>query len=414
MEEDPPPEDPFTEVRHKRPKTNSEADIIDANNLQQQLLNTNGFAALTTNQQQPPASVITSPAADGKKQPPLVVKNVSFAVLLEKMRSLKGTRPLYKNTRFGTKVVCASAEEFTTVQKYLQMCGYEYYTHDSPGNRPFRVVLRGLPVADPQCLVDRLKKDHNLVAQAAHIIKRKDEAQDECFYLLHFPKGYTTLKKLQEHKHVGQIIVRWEPYHKKRADVTQCTNCLHLGHGTRNCHLKARCNNCGDTHATDTCPKKDATEKRCANCTGAHQATDRQCPKRAEFIRIRKEATTLNQPGRKNRKTPPAPTRGTENFPPLSNSSVQADPPRFERPQPQQPSTSGSNQPRIDPRTRAGNYAHPQQERTSAPEGIEPPLFTAAECWAIFKEFTARMRQSKTRREQFDVIGQMVFDYGVY
>lgn len=182
---------------------------------------------------------------------------------------------LSKLTRFGIKLQCFSPEDYNTVEAHLKNLGVEYYTHDKPDDRPYRVVLRGLPLVDPENLKHRLKEDHDLIPQAVHIIKRKGEcaALEESFYLLHFPKGYTNLQKLREIKAVGNIVVRWKAYRNKQVDVTQCMSCLHFGHGTRNCHLMKRCNSCGGPHETDSCPDHEASEKRCANRSGTHSAT---------------------------------------------------------------------------------------------------------------------------------------------
>lgn len=381
-----------------------------------QLLNQNPFALLAkalAGQGQPNGPIVTQPeiASGKKKQPPLVVKNVSFATLSETV-PVCGVRPVYKITRFGTKIICNSAEDFSAVQTHLETCGYEYYTHDKPTERPYRVVLRGLPLVNPAELQSRLKAECGLDAQAVHIIKRKGEcaALDESFYLVHFAKGYTNLKKLSEVKHIARIIVRWEAYRNKRADVTQCMNCLYHGHGTRNCHLKSRCNNCGGTHATEKCPTKNAPAKRCANCDGAHLATDRSCPKRAEYIRIRQQATTSKQPGRKAGAATPAPAK--KDFPPLPNSSVPAAASNLGGSQ--SADNAGSKQHKyerhIDPRNRAGMNVPPAN---SSPEENEEMLYSSAELWTIFTEFSQRLKQCKTKTAQVEVIGYMVCKYGV-
>lgn len=381
-------------------------DVDKQKQLQLQLLNQNPFASLAGGSQGQPIPVVTQPenVSGKKKQPPLVVKNVDFATLSEQIPKC-GVRPVYKITRFGTKVICNTAEDSAQVQAYLQDCGYEYYTHDKPGDRPYKVVLRGLPLVDTKELQARLKNDWGLDALAIQIIKRKGEcaALDESFYVVHFAKGYTNLKKLSEVKHIAQIIVRWEAYRNKRADVTQCMNCLYHGHGTRNCHLKSRCNNCGGAHATEQCPTKNAAAKRCANCGGAHLATDRSCPKRAEYILIRQKTSTANQPGRKPVKKDPPLTMN--DFPALLNSSG---------------SNSASNvgsQPtfkagsiHLDPRARAGTSAKPPD---SSPQESEERLYNSAELWKIFTEFCSRMRQCKTRLDQVNVLGYMVCTYGV-
>ena len=45
-----------------------------------------------------------------------------------------------------------------------------------------------------------------------------------------------------------------EFYQSKKAGPTQCKNCMNFGHGTLNCHLKARCVRCGEEHLSKKCP----------------------------------------------------------------------------------------------------------------------------------------------------------------
>lgn len=392
----------------KRKKTLPAAVVTDAK-LHQQLLDNNQYGALEDSPQAScgvPNPVVS--ATTKKKQPPLVVKNTSFSVLAEKMVPCKVVLQ-YKLTRFGTKIQCSTAEDVNKVQKHLQKCGLEYYTYDKPEERPYRVLLRGLPLVDPQTVIARLNEEHGVVASAAHVIRRK-EVSDESFYLLHFPKGYTNLKKLREVKHIGQVLVRWETYRNKRVDVTQCLNCLHHGHGTRNCHLKSRCNNCGEAHGSESCPAKEAPAKRCANCGGAHPATDRGCPKRAEYVKIRQQASTANQPGRKPKKTPVAPPSTTTNFPPLPNSSAPSEAPKFSGPS--FANITGTNQRRIDPRIRAGSIPSTPSVDPQSGERSEE-LYSSAELWNIFTEFRARLQQCKTKADQVSVLGYMVCRYGV-
>ena len=87
-------------------------------------------------------------------------------------------------------------------------------------------------------------------------------------------------------------------------------NCLGFGHGTRNCNMNARCDKCAGNHVTTNC--ESDTVVKCANCGQQHQGSDRSCPKRAECIKIRKDAAKKKQTGRKR-----APAFNEENFPRL-------------------------------------------------------------------------------------------------
>ncbi|EDS42442.1 conserved hypothetical protein [Culex quinquefasciatus] len=75
--------------------------------------------------------------------------------------------------------------------------------------------------------------------------------------------------------------------------------------GFMNCFIKSRCVTCGGEHKTQACNTiNENIEAKCFNCGGDHSTKNRSCPKRAEFVKIRQQATTRHQPNR--RKTPPA------------------------------------------------------------------------------------------------------------
>ena len=408
----------------KTQKRKPSPSAVDDGKMKQQLLDKNKFAKLAAHStdndgnEVPSTSkgtkrkttpVVSPPGSNQKVQklPPLVVKNVNFATLLDKLDSCIA-KPVYKITRFGIKLLCATIDEYQQVKEHLIKSELEFYSHDRPNDRPYRVVLRGLPSIDPKRLLECLKEQYDLTAQSVHIIRRKGEcaALDEKFHLVCFEKGHTNLKKLREVTTVAQIAVRWEAYRNKRADATQCLNCLYHGHGTRNCHLKGRCNHCGEAHNTEACQKKNVPEKKCANCDGAHSATDRSCPKRAEYIRIRQQSTVANQRGRRTGIRGP-PALSSVEFPPLPSTSAPAGP--INTPSSQPAYNSWTNIHTTDHQNNVGN----QNESSSPGATDQMPLFSAAECWAIFTEFCGRLQQCQSRKDQIGVIGQMACKYGV-
>ena len=134
-------------------------------------------------------------SAGGKKQPPLVVKNMTFAHLAKVMSSCD-VQPENKLTRNGTKLTCFSSEDFDTVQAHLKKHKVEFYTHGRRCERLHKVVVRGLPNLEPEFIQKLLKEDHQLNALAVHAIKRKQQlpAVDETPFIVLFPKGHTREK----------------------------------------------------------------------------------------------------------------------------------------------------------------------------------------------------------------------------
>lgn len=66
----------------------------------------------------------------------------------------------------------------------------------------------------------------------------------------------------------------------------QCHKCLRLGHVRGVCNHAAVCARCAGFHTTESC---QATEFKCRNCKGSHEATSRTCP------RIKKEWSILKE-----------------------------------------------------------------------------------------------------------------------
>ena len=60
--------------------------------------------------------------------------------------------------------------------------------------------------------------------------------------------------------------------------VWQCFNCQCFGHSAQNCKSKQKCVICGENHSHKGCPKKEAKQPKCANCSGLHVASYKGCP----------------------------------------------------------------------------------------------------------------------------------------
>lgn len=176
----------------------------------------------------------------------------------------------------------------------------------------------------------------------------------------------------------------------------QCQRCLHFGHGTRNCNIKPRCSNCAQDHATSDCPvlMDEAVASKCANCGGAHQGSDRQCPKREDFKRIRKQASTNNQPGRKKDKVP---AFRADDFPPLP-SQMQSAPLQ---------ETAGTSAGQGSPPPPPGFWRPPTAQNNN------PDLFSADELMEIFVNLTGALRKCRSKPEQIQVLGKFIIQYGV-
>ena len=74
---------------------------------------------------------------------------------------------------------------------------------------------------------------------------------------------------------VTGIVYKVEEF-RQPVSVRQCFNCQCFGHSAQNCKSKQKCVICGENQG---CPKKEAKQPKCANCSGPHATSYKGCPK---------------------------------------------------------------------------------------------------------------------------------------
>lgn len=381
--------------RKKKKKTDP-AGIPPDKQREKKLLESNTFHALVDDATGNP------PAQQGniqrkEKCPPIYVPNKNPAFLRPLL--LDRDDPATCTFRLctgGVKLIFDSKACYHRALEYLVKPWVEHYTHDDPATRPLKVVLRGLEDMDTEQLKLDLK-ENGLVPLAVHKISRRDTTRKyrDQPYLVHLVKGTATLKELQKVRTYDDCAITWERYNPIHREVTQCLRCQRFGHGMRNCRMGRRCIDCGEHHTADRC---NMEPPKCANCEGGHLASSKECPKRAEFIAMRKKSAINNQP--KRRKA--APVLNEANFPAL---------------QPQRPALGAVSAPSSEARQTPPSQwpANPpgfQRQATSEPlpEEDGSTLFTAEQLVTIFHQLVARLRGCKSRIDQIYALGLFVIE----
>lgn len=402
----------------KKKKKDNAAQQMDAGastSAEQQILQSNKFVGLSnmeddeTTENGVKQRQLQQQVEQKQKLPPIYVKQAAGTRnFRSEMNDLIKAGKILANIRLcsdGFKVIVASRQQYDLVREYLDCNKAEYFTHDVASSKPYKVVLRGLY----DMLVEELQSELQFLklnVLAVHKMSRRNKEiqyRDQ-LYLLHLEKGSTTLQELKAIRAVFNVIVSWERYRPVHRDVTQCSNCQGFGHGGRNCRMKTRCAKCGESHLTSECMEE--ANVKCINCNGEHSSTDRKCPKRAEFVKIRHQATTTNQPNR--RRTPPTVV--------AQNMST---------PQPRQVAAhrlaSVPNLPPLplDPRQRAAASTPPpgfsQEPRASQVPPVEDnssELHSNEQLLEIFKKMSAALRGCKTKHDQMEVLTTYVLQYG--
>lgn len=381
--------------------------------------------------------VVDDPAQQDRptKIPPVMVKNVSLDRLKQEVKA-SGINAQFKLTRMGIKIVVQTIPALTATTKCLTRMKAEYYTHDIAEEKPFKAVIRGLPIMEKEAIKAELTERYKLQPVAIHVIARKISEGDyrDCLYLVHFRKGSTSLNALKAVRSLNDMIVSWELYRGSHRDVTQCMRCLNFGHGTRNCSLKPRCNICAHPHLSSDCLHEEVVAFKCVNCGGAHKASDKICPKREHYKQIRKDAATRNLPGR--RAPDDRQLFSQEDFPAIhpaiNQHQQQPVPPSWprqgvanaasdtrHRPSVNHhqhrpaPSWNGHSQRSTSPK--APPRSTEPQVSANTPSGAtdeSPPLYSPEELVRIFLDMSDKLKRCRSRHEQVETLGVFLIQYG--
>jgi len=415
-------------AKSSKKRSGSEPDKVDAG-LAKKILSQNQFHGLQDND----AGDILARARKNRKQKPLQLQTIEQkekcppifvhgdpAALRPDLRQLitKGLKCTFRLCVLGVKLMTEGKQHYDVVKKYLEDKRFQYYTHDAPGTKPLKVLLRGLDDMKEEELMEELVSCA-LKPSGVFKIARQDKSRTyrDQLYLVHLEHGSIAMKDLKAITVINSTIVEWTRYTPKRRDVTQCMNCLRFGHGTRNCAMNARCNKCGEDHHIEQCERMEEADPKCANCGENHRATTKVCAKRTEYIEIRNTAATKNQP---QRRTAPPPAFNDQNFPALSR-------PRREIPV----------LPPLQPQRRlaaaAASSQHPGAQAPSAPSTSQwspppgfrrdpiiganiPPqeqelLYKSDQLLPIFEDMAVRMRSCKTKYDQIYTLGMLLIQY---
>lgn len=277
---------------------------------------TNQFAALTDNSDE----IIVDKQEPKVRVPPITVFDITRTAVLTALKELEITDFSCKPLQRGFQIFCKSIADYNKVNDELKKGKINFYTHDLPSNKQFRVVLLGLYKMEVTELEAELKT-FNITPESIRLMEpKKSRYNEHCNYTLYFKKGEVQLSTLREIKALFKVIVRWEPYRSNRQGPTQCARCMRPGHGARHCHMPERCEYCAENHLSSNCPaiielKNDpkttaaATSSqgapteinvklpsKCCNCgVSGHFASDPNCPRKLKYAEKRSRLSTTNR-----------------------------------------------------------------------------------------------------------------------
>lgn len=198
-------------------------------------------------------------------------------------------------------VFCESGEIHQIVKEGLRTENISFHTFSRKEERPFKVVIRGLP---PQ-IEDEAKAELATLGFPDVTISKLRKNQDvkslafSPMYLALLPSG-SDITKFKKIKRLCHCVVQLEKFVNRSQQCTQCYRCQKFGHASRNCNLPVRCVKCPGNHETKDCPKKDRSAlATCCNCNEDHPANYSKCSERLKYIATLKQRLNVVLPSRK-------------------------------------------------------------------------------------------------------------------
>lgn len=367
-----------------------------------------------------------------EKVPPIVTTTLQRKDIIEKLKSLEISTFSIKNTSIGIYINVDSAANHLKFRQHLDEKKVAYFSHDLPGDKQIKMVLRDLGLMD----INELKLELEalgLKPAEIKVIKPKHERYAEHVnYIVFFNHDQYDSKKLYQTNRINYTSVRWEKYRSSYQGPTQCRRCLQFGHGTRNCKLDPHCQYCTESHLSEDCekigkeidaiqsqeametgtepsqPKKIVFAPKCFNCGGDHVALSDKCKKRAEYTTLQKSISQRNRQPQK---------RGyisaSDDFPALKSSngvalrgatsSRQAQQPRAAQ-QPRQTRPSFPNISFSSILSNSNSYSNPNNDPTTE-------LFSYDEIINVVTDIITGLSGCKSKLEQFQVITSLTFKY---
>lgn len=197
-------------------------------------------------------------------------------------------------------VYCDAAEAHQLVKDGLRNDNIAFHTFSRKDERPYKVVIRGLP----PLIEDDAKAELSALGYpdvGISKLRRNQETTNLSYsplYLAILPAG-SDINQFRKIKRLCHCVVQLEKFKTRSAQCTQCYRCQKFGHASRNCNLSPRCVKCLEQHETKDCPKTDkSTPAFCCNCNEQHPANYTKCSERLKYIENLKKKNTVTQPPR--------------------------------------------------------------------------------------------------------------------
>ena len=204
----------------------------------------------------------------------------------EALQDLIGTYVSCKTLK--SVILLVECDDFAQVKLLLDVSTFMSYPVEATvayNIDTVRGVVRDARISDMDhtLLLDKLRSQHVVQVRPIFTGSGADKRRSD-FMILTF-----RLAKLPDRVIFGKERMSLTPY---RIRVVQCSHCLTFGHRAELCRKAKACSHCGargSDHVQNACL---ALPARCALCSKAHKATDKDCPKyrrQRAILKIREE-----------------------------------------------------------------------------------------------------------------------------
>lgn len=217
--------------------------------------------------------------------PPITILKSTTDDIHKFCKESKVTKYSIRKISIGHKLFCEHKFDYEILMNYLKSNNIEYFSYTPKSNRPYKVVLSGLDKIDPIKVKLDLAKMGLECLDVKAVFRKTGINREVVLYIVYLKKGSINLAELRDkYNSINYIRVKWNYHTKSPNKITQCYNCQMFGHGSSNCNIKTFCAKCAGAHETSTCT---STDVKCANCNGDHKSTDNICPNRSSFVSMR-------------------------------------------------------------------------------------------------------------------------------
>lgn len=264
-----------------------------------------------------------------KRPPPITIPNLNYKAIDENIKQLttvKHANITKRITKEGVKLFVTNNEEFRSMRKHLDQSSTKYTTYTLDEDKLSMYVMYGLPHFPLQEVQAEFAAVFHI---KPHVVKYMKIAKklypEQANYLIYFRSNQNV--HLDDLKKITGLLgfhVFFEKY-RRSTDPCQCFNCQGFTHASANCTLDPRCVRCSGPHKSSDCQLIDKksgkipTDKvKCANCSGAHTASSRECPVRIKLMNQRQAMSTQRARNTQNTRYVRQYSNYNTNFPALS------------------------------------------------------------------------------------------------